>query len=978
MRDIYLRVDVVMAPPHQANRANKLHKDWPVPGVEQKRNGESWMDYTVRLSAKLAEMFPLQPGSPIEQQAPGNLAHRMFDAISRAKKERRDGGDAENILKALVLVLRGLMSFTGGPHAAVRALWTRSTTPEAAQLLGTYEEATAALRGRFNLKEFTDALHAAFRTDDEMGNASAGRSGERFRALVRLLDGLVGFLDVSGSGPKDALAAMKAPFRTPEAAELGQKYDKARATIGGEFQLDGFLLKLQAAFRTDNEMGDDEESARCHEELESYKIALGYLTDLFKFVTEWPRGACDALRVLAPNAQNRPDAVALVTVYRTANEALAKLAEGHRVDLGAFLRTMWAVCPQQTETLLTDLIDGDLAGLPDCARGLLERVCRPGQHDQRVANTCDFLKKIIDTDHVIAALIGGTGANAYADRPAHVRADVLMTGLDALLHRNDLSPEASSLVASVGAVARQRERYRLFALAAPDGPEALMATLGPREVLKAELGAKGVADLVPVVGRLRSSAALYASIRKVFEDTRAAVAHSPVNDRVRAVRADLKAFCGSITAVSDAIEAARPTHEDILRWFYVQTRRACPVYEVADYLRDPTSSIIGEESGARTEQVSQTRAVLQEKDPYVREWFDAITNKLAPLHDAIRTKNRLVSAIGLLTGPDPAPSEGYRRVERLRDALSRRTELKLASNAARGTGLDALLASIRALDEQCGLYREGVIGLPSEGPEARLNNARAKENAFRGMLGDVEYDALVGAYGKPVRVLAPTGTPPPPAPDGITPQEDVELGVDMYDPAWASKARKRIDGNIARVLPMTAQLFRSWARASDEERRGLYELFDHSGAPDPAAAQRILSARGSRAPLSELLRRFVAWSNAFRRQLATARSRLVPDDGASARLDWSGLVTEIVEAIDANAERLRRATLVAGPTLSQLVGAVERGEEANRRVVALVCANVQAPAAVGPQDAIRQMERLYAGTGLKDHQRLRRHAKRHR
>jgi hypothetical protein len=55
---------------------------------------------------------------------------------------------------------------------------------------------------------------------------------------------------------------MKAPFRTPEAAELGQKYDEARAAIGGEFQLDGFLLKLQAAFRTDDEMGDDEESAR--------------------------------------------------------------------------------------------------------------------------------------------------------------------------------------------------------------------------------------------------------------------------------------------------------------------------------------------------------------------------------------------------------------------------------------------------------------------------------------------------------------------------------------------------------------------------------------------------------------------------------------------------------------------------------------------------------------------------------------------
>jgi hypothetical protein len=314
--------------------------------------------------------------------------------------------------------------------------------------------------------------------------------------------------------------------------------------------------------------------------LESYKIALRYLTDLFKFVTEWPRGACDALRVLAPNAQNRPDAVALVTVYRTANEALAKLAKGHRVDLGAFLRTMWAVCPQQTETLLTDLIDGDLAGLPNCARGLLERVCRPGRHDQRVANTCDFLKKIIDTDHVIAALIGGTGANAYADRPAHVRADVLMTSLDALLHRNDLSPEASNLVASVVAVARQRERYRLFALATPDGPD-----LGPRDALEADLGADGAAALVLVVGRLRSSAALYASVRKVFEDTQAAVARSPVNDPVRAVRADLKAFCGSITAVSDAIEAARPTHENILRWFYEQTRRACRVYEVADYLR---------------------------------------------------------------------------------------------------------------------------------------------------------------------------------------------------------------------------------------------------------------------------------------------------------------------------------------------------------------------------------------------------------
>jgi hypothetical protein len=958
MRDIYLRVDVVMAPPHQANRANKLHKDWPVPGVEQKRNGESWMDYTVRLSGKLAEMFPLQPGSPIEQQAPGNLAHRMFDAISRAKKERRDGGDAEDTLKALVRVLSGMMSFTGGPQAAVMALRTKSTAPEAAQLLGTYEEATAALRGRFNLKAFTDALHAAFRTDDEMGNASAGRSGERFGALVRLLEGLVGFSDVSGSGPKEALAAMKAPYRTPEAAELGQKYDQARAAIGGEFQLDGFLLKLQAAFRTDDEMGLDGESARCHEELESYKIALGYLTDLFKVVNEWPRGACDALRVLAPNAQNRPDAAGLVTIYRIANEALAKLAEGHRVDMGAFLQTMWAVCPQQTETMLTDLIDGDLAGLPDRARGLLERVCRPGQHDQRVANTCDFLKKIIDTDDVIAALIGGRGANAYADRPAHVRADVLMTGLDSLLDRNDLSPEASSLVASVGAIAKQRERYRIFALAAP---EALVATLGPRDVLEAELGAKGVADLVPVVGRLRSSAELYASVRKVFEDTRAAVEHSPVNDTRAAVRADLKVFCGSIRAVSDAIEAAHPTDEDMLRWFYERTRLVCRVYEVADYLRDPASSIIGEESSARTEQVNKTRAVLQEKDPFVLEWFDEITNKLAPLHDGIRGKHRLVSAIGLLTGPDPPPSEDYRRVELLRNAFSRLTELKIASNAARGTGFDALLASIHAVYEQCRLYKNGLINLPSM---ALLNDAKARENSLRGLLGDEEYVAFVGAYDKLMRVLAPTGPPPPAVTNGISPPEDVELGVEMHTEAWTSKARERIDGNIARVLPMTAQLFRNWARAADEERRGLYELFDPSGAPDPAAAQRILlSAPGSRAPLSGLLRRFVDWSEDFYRKLATARSRLVPDD-ASARLAWSGLVTQIVEAIDTSAERLRRATLVAGPTLSQLVEAVERGEEANRRVVALVCANVPAPAAVGPQDAIRRMEHLYAETGL--------------
>jgi hypothetical protein len=165
---------------------------------------------------------------------------------------------------------------------------------------------------------------------------------------------------------------------------------------------------------------------------------------------------------------------------------------------------------------------------------------------------------------------------------------------------------------------------------------------------------------------------------------------------------------------------------------------------------------------------------------------------------------------------------------------------------------------------------------------------------------------------------------------------------------------------------MTPQLFRNWARAADEERSGLYELFDSSGAPDPTAAHRILlSAPESRERLSKLLRRFRTWSEDFHRKLATARSRLVPGDGASARLDWSGLATEIVKAIDTNAKRLRRATLVAATTLPQLVAAVERGKEANRRVVALVCANLPAPAAVGPQDAIRRMEHLYAETGLK-------------
>jgi hypothetical protein len=333
---------------------------------------------------------------------------------------------------------------------------------------------------------------------------------------------------------------------------------------------------------------------------------------------------------------------------------------------------MWAVCPQQPQaqdagTMLTDLIDGDLAGLPDRARGLLERVCRPGQHDQRVANTCDFLKKIIDTDHVIAALIGGTGANAYADRPAHVRADVLMTGLDSILHRNDLSSEASSLVASVGAVARQRERYRLFALAAPDGPEAVMATLEPRDALDAELGADGVAALDSVVGRLWSSAPLHRSVRKVFEDTQEAIERSPNTDPARK---DLKAFCESVEAVRAEIESARTPHDDLLSWFYVRTRQACRFYRLANIICNPGSLLIGEELGARTEQVSQTRAVLEEKDPYVREWFDEITNKIAPLHDGIRTKDQLVSAIGLLTGPAPAPSEAHQRVQRLREGLT--------------------------------------------------------------------------------------------------------------------------------------------------------------------------------------------------------------------------------------------------------------------------------------------------------------------
>jgi hypothetical protein len=72
---------------------------------------------------------------------------------------------------------------------------------------------------------------------------------------------------------------------------------------------------------------------------------------------------------------------------------------------------------------------------------------------------------------------------------------------------------------------------------------------------------------------------------------------------------------------------------------------------------------------------------------------------------------------------------------------------------------------------------------------------------FRELLGDEEYDAFVGAYDKLMRVPPPTGPPPPAASDGVSAQEDVELGVEMHTTAWTFKARERSTGTSHEFCP---------------------------------------------------------------------------------------------------------------------------------------------------------------------------------